>query len=484
MWNSTRLLERAEVPFLGGAVPLLMQLGSGMIPHVMYNIDWKLGIQWTVEIPSLQPGFMFSGHRIMAWDPKDWSVLIISNQTSGDPLGCEKFEDIAFNTTSKTVLWRKVRSEGTWEMVVGGRAMSMEDGIYTIVRKETRQIYAYKISNGEKLWVSDPRPSNWATFWIGMAIVYGKVYAVAYDGICDAYDAKTGDLVWRWGPVNAGAETPYGVYPLYGGLAIADGIIWVFNGEHSADKPLYRGERMYGINATTGETVWCISGWYQQPVFANNLILAPNGYDGQIYCFGKGPTLTTVSASPKVATNGATVVIEGRVLDVSPGAKNIGVAWNFPDGLPAVADESMGAWMEHVYMQKPRPTDVKGVWVSFDAIAPNGTWIHIGGTHTDSYGMYSIPWTPPTEGLWTLVATFPGSESYYASYAQTSIAVTAAPPQSATQAQVETTQNTIQGAIQSLQPLITTLIAIVVICVCLVAYDIYINRKMLKQVTK
>ncbi|MEM1589364.1 MAG: PQQ-binding-like beta-propeller repeat protein [Candidatus Bathyarchaeia archaeon] len=410
MWNSSKLID-TEVGLAGMSRS-----------YKRYNLDWKKGIEWKVPVEGVKAGW-----AIMAFDPKNWSVLILSNQTRGAVQYCDLFEDVAFNVKTKSVMWRKIRSEGTWEYVIGGRAMSMEDGIYTICRKETRQIYAYSISTGEQVWVTDPRPSYWATFWIGMAIVYGKVYAVAYDGICDAYDAKTGKLVWRWGPVNAGAETPYGVYPLYGGLAIADGIVWVFNGEHSADKPLYRGERMYGINATTGETVWNISGWYQQPVFANNLIIAPNGYDGQIYCFGKGPTLTTVTVPETAQPLGTTILIKGRVLDISPGTKSIRVAWNFPDGLPAVADECMGPWMEHVYMQKPRPANIKGVWVSFDAIAPNGTWIHIGGTHTDSYGMYTIPWNPPTEGIWTIVITFPGTESYWPSYTQTTIQVTAAP---------------------------------------------------------
>jgi len=38
-----------------------------------------------------------------------------------------------------------------------------------------------------------------------------------------------------------------------------------------------------------------------------------------------------------------------------------------------------------------------------------------------------VAWTPPKEGLWTILATFPGSKAYYPSFAQTSISVTSAP---------------------------------------------------------
>ena len=458
MWNSSKLIHIELADPMGGG---LDGLGSGMAPHVKYNLDWNNGIQWNVTVPDLQappPMAFFGGHRIITWDPKDWNVIIVSNQTLGNVLACEAFEDIAISAKDGSVLWRKIRNEGTWEYVVGGRAMSMEEGVYTIVRKETRQVYAYSISTGAKLWESDPRPNQWGMYLMGMAFAYGKVYVVAYDGECRAHDAQTGDLAWRWGPVDAGLETPYGVYPIYGGLAIADDKIWVFHGEHSADTPLYRGEAMYGIDKDTGDTVWSISGWYQQPVFANGKIVAPNGYDGQIYCFGKGKTATTVSASPKVVAKGASVLIQGTVTDQSPGAKDTA----------AIADEYMSEWMEYLYMQKPIPTEATGVPVLLQAICSNGTLIDIGWVTSDMMGHFETIWTPPAEDTYKILAMFLGSDSYWMSNAQTALGVGPAP------AEPEPTEAPAYTAID------LVIIAAVVVAIVVGLYAIVSIRKLRK----
>jgi len=42
-------------------------------------------------------------------------------------------------------------------------------------------------------------------------------------------------------------------------------------------------------------------------------------------------------------------------------------------------------------------------------------------------GMFSHMWTPDIEGKYTVIATFEGSESYYASYAETAVGVGPAP---------------------------------------------------------
>ncbi len=41
------------------------------------------------------------------------------------------------------------------------------------------------------------------------------------------------------------------------------------------------------------------------------------------------------------------------MVDISAGTKQAEQAARFPNGVPVVADESMSAWMEYVYMQKP-----------------------------------------------------------------------------------------------------------------------------------
>ncbi|MCS7227299.1 MAG: hypothetical protein NZ821_09945, partial [Gloeomargarita sp. SKYB31] len=217
---------------------------------------------------------------------------------------------------------------------------------------------------------------------------------------------------------------------------------------------------------------------------ADSIIIWFDTYSNMIFAIGKGPSTTTITATPKAITMGETTVIEGTVLDNSPGTKDSKIALRFPKGVPVVADECVGNWMLYVYKQFPKPSEVTGVWVKLDAVnLYTGECIEIGGTHTDETGMFTVAWQPPKEGLWKIIATFPGSNSYYPSCAQTSITVTPAPAPAPTPASPEQVQE-VRSVIDALQPLVTSLIVIVVICICLVAYDIYVNRKMLKQFTK
>jgi hypothetical protein len=156
---------------------------------------------------------------------------------------------------------------------------------------------------------------------------------------------------------------------------------------------------------------------------ADGYFVSINLYDMQIYSIGKGPSATTVTVSPKISAQGAKVLLEGTVIDTAAGTKQAEQAARFPHGVPAVSDKSMSAWMEYVYMQKPKPTEVTGVKVHLTAIDPNGNFQDLGTATSNSLGNYAIEWTPPVPGLYTVTATFEGSESYYRSEAGTSFAV-------------------------------------------------------------
>jgi hypothetical protein len=85
--------------------------------------------------------------------------------------------------------------------------------------------------------------------------------------------------------------------------------------------------------------------------------------------------------------------------------------------------------MQYLYMQFPRPSNATGVPVSIDTIDPNGNFIHIGDTTSDSSGTFSYRWLPPSDisGQYTIIATFAGSKSYWPSFAETSMSVDPAP---------------------------------------------------------
>src|SRR5690606_38338630 len=132
------------------------------------------------------------------------------------------------------------------------------------------------------------------------------------------------------------------------------------------------------VDAETGEEVWrtlsyANPGSFMAPGFAiaDGFMAYLNLYDHQIYVVGKGPSQTTVTASPKVTTYGSSVLVEGTVIDIAAGTEQNEQAARFPNGVPAVSDESMSAWMQYVYMQKPKPTDVTGVVVELFVLDAN-----------------------------------------------------------------------------------------------------------------
>jgi len=238
------------------------------------------------------------------------------------------------------------------------------------------------------------------------------------DGI-HALDIQTGQRLWDFYADPTGTNYPgFATYPLLAGeTTIADGKIFAPTGNSHGD-PLFRGCELYAIDATSGEKIWEINGFYDgTTAVADGYLVGFNGYDCQIYCFGKGQTATTVTAEPAIIADGSSVLIKGNVMDQSPGA----------DGTPAIADEDMTEWMEYLYQQQPMPMDATGVKVTLDTIDPNGNFINIGVATSDMSGFYSYKWTPEHEGKYTIIATFEGSDSYYSSYAETAIGVDPAP---------------------------------------------------------
>jgi hypothetical protein len=235
--------------------------------------------------------------------------------------------------------------------------------------------------------------------------------------------------------------------------AIADGKVYVYSQQHGngAQSPYYKGERIWVLNATTGQQIWTTlfqgpndgGPGYPEGSVADGEYVNQNMYDNQIYAFGQGPSATTVSA-PQTAINvGQKVVLQGTVLDVSAGTKQNQQAADFPYGIPVASDESESAWMEHVYMQKPSPTTFTGVTVSLTAVDPNGNSVQIGTATTDAQGLYHYTWTPPdVTGDYKITASFAGTNSYYGSASETAMAVAPAPtiaPTAVPQANLATT---------------------------------------------
>jgi len=433
-WNSTHVLTQTRVLRYG---PLDQAHGSWIREYMGTTLNGTLGIEWNVTIPkgltegvppAAGPATIYLEDRIIGTNfsravfaPDVLQVWAISTapETKGQ---------LIFNVT-----WPRPRPDTRMHI----SAASVEDGVFVIVAVETAEKWGFDINTGRLLWGPTEREDykqawSYTTGYSWDFIYNGKYFSQGLGGQVFTFDVKTGKLLWKYDFVDNYHEWTFGNNWFVYSAFIADGKLYIYPAEHSPNNPQARGAYMACINIETGEEVWKLNYWGTvwggKPVIGDSIIAALNEYDMRVYAIGKGPTTTTVSVPETAQPLGTPVLIKGTVMDISPGTQDSSIKLRFPQGVPAVADESMSDWMACVYMQFPRPTDVKGVWVTFDVISPSGEWKHIGGTHTDSSGMYSIPWTPPSEGLWTIVITFPGSESYWPSYAETSVLVTAAPP--------------------------------------------------------
>jgi hypothetical protein len=281
-----------------------------------------------------------------------------------------------------------------------------------------------------------------ATYGTSTAIADGKLYECYMSGIVYCFDIKTGQLLWTYNVADPLNEVLWGTNWPVRIQFVADGKLYLCEGEHSPNQPLPRGGPMLCLNATTGEKIWqlTMSYYYRTNiVMADSVIAVMNSYDQQIYAIGKGPSATTVSAPDISIELGKSVMIKGTVTDVSPGTLDYALNARFPNGVAAVSDESVSAWMEYVYMQMPRPTNTVGVPVTIDVIDANGNYRNIGTATTDSSGAFSFAWKPDISGKYTVFATFAGSKAYYPSYSETGLVVDEIPESTPTQTQVALT---------------------------------------------
>ncbi len=319
----------------------------------------------------------------------------------------------------------------------GGEIMleAVNEGVAVFVKLFERSWIGYDIYTGNKLWETAPEadfnPFGYYSFpslihTESITIAEGKLFTGGYTGAVFCYDLKTGQQLWRYEDYTGRTVFPY--FTLMLG-PVADGKIYVGTHEHSADTPLFKGNKVRALDIDTGEEIWSMYGWAHPYTFAiaDGTMIYWNNYDHQVYAIAKGPTALKVEAPTFATKLGDSIIIRGTVTDISPGTKQLEQSLRFPEGVPAVSDESQSKWMEYVYMQKARPTNATGVPVTLSVVDSNGNYREIGNT-TTSDGFFTLNWKPDIEGQYVVYASFYGSESYWPSHAMTSFAVDPAPP--------------------------------------------------------
>ncbi len=421
LWNSSRCVFVGAPPSGPGALPGSEDFWSPAIGTV---IDWKAGVEWNVTVPSVTQIGMPS---ILAISLVDNAVLVGTSALlypSDQPTYPPTFTHAAFPATLQkqadgtypknvNALWVKDHADihGWVEL-----HWNINEGMYSMYDDAAQRIHTYDVKTGNELSVTEPisnPQSLWAVFshsWMA----YGRTYIWGYDGHVRAFDGKTGALVWDYALPSAGLETVYGTYPIYAGCTIADGKVYVSPDEHSPDADMWRGSKLYCLDADNGNLLWSISGYYHYQTVSNGYVTTVNSYEQTIYTFGKGPSATTVNAPDTAVPKGTTMIITGKVTDQSPAQKDT----------PCISDADQGAWMEYLHMQKPKPTSATGVSVRLTATDSNGNAADIGTATSDSSGLFKKSWTPSTEGEYTITATFDGTQSYGSSSGTTAVVVT------------------------------------------------------------
>ena len=162
-------------------------------------------------------------------------------------------------------------------------------------------------------------------------------------------------------------------------------------------------------------------------MIADSIAVFQDTYDQRIYAVGKGPSATTVEGPLAAITKGSSLILQGRVTDVSPGTEEYALRARFPNGVPAMSDANQSDWMRYVYMQAERPANSVGVTVFLSVLDANGNTYPIGNATTDASGSYSFMWQPDIAGKYTVYAAFEGTNSYYGSSAETAVGVVEAP---------------------------------------------------------
>jgi len=437
---------------------------------------------WTVPIPTGLSGSI----TIAGYGDKAVSMSVSQTQVRIWALSLETGKE---GTLLYDETWTAPAEWKDGSLTVSQGAESLIDGVGTVRIKETREIYCFSFETGKYLWgPSEKRP--YLDVYLGgfsgesHKIGYGKVFSGTMGGVLYCNDAQTGILLWTYKMDDPYQEILWSNnWPIEFGF-LTDGKVYIWHTEHSVVDPKPRGAPFVALNVEDGSVVFKVSGlsrstvWGGDPIIGDSIIVTQNTYDQRLVTFGKGPSTTTVTTPDNSVPLGTGVPIKGTVMDVSPGTENPNLQMRFPNGVPAMSDESMGEWMKYVYNQFERPTDATGVTVKLEAVDPNNQYVNIGETTSDAYGNYGFTFTPDVEGKYMIIATFTGSNSYYGSTATAYLTVVE--PSAAGQTDLTPLENSvsdIEDSVSNQTTYIIAILALVIIALLIAVYSLLKSRQ-------
>jgi len=372
------------------------------------------GYMWDKDIPQNLSGVDFDPDLSMSSITGGCVVL-----SSGSNMwGTRGFETIASMDamTGEFMAAANVTYPGAKVMLPYTRVMTnYGDGLIVFANDATYDVLAYNVATCTKAWEYKLTGTNGAAPNIydlfQMKGYWGKDVCIweGLGGDVWAINSHTGALQWygnttQWAG-SSGLETPYNVWPLWVFTSsCVSNDVGYFAGGHEYNPPLFHGAQIYAVNMTDGTLVWKeLQTSVTSSIIAYGKLVTLNAYDNQLYCFGKGPSQTTVSAPSVGVTTSTPITITGTITDVSPGTQQQLVASNFPNGLPCVSDESESLFMEAVYQQQPMYSNMTGVPITISVVDSNNNLREIGTTTSDPMGNFGFTWTPDIAGNYQVI---------------------------------------------------------------------------------
>ena len=412
---------------------------SGNFPPARnFVIDWSRGIQFAAPLATNISNVPIAGLPWGVWSVLGNVVTLAAGFVHGN-VG-SGYEQAGFITISAMdgingaqLMLKNITTADTTVMEpwtrLGG---NVADGKLFLFDGFNWKGVAYNLRTGSKIWETQLTPvqgyqiNPYDVFNFKSMYANGLELVFGFGGDIWGVNATDGKQIWATNTLSIlgdpGIETPYGTWPLWIFAAQAQtNNIAYFGVGHEYNPPLFHGAQMLAINMTNGNLIWKELGTYTRAyAISSGVLISVNEYDNQVYAFAKGPTKVTVSA-PSVGVTTTPITISGTITDVSPGTEQDAVKRNYPNGVPAVSDESQSVFMETVYQQQPMPNNVTGVLVRLSVLDSNNNYREIGKTKSDAFGTFTYTWTPDILGDYKVYASFDGSNSYWPSSASTGL---------------------------------------------------------------
>ncbi len=480
-WNMTAFIEASATGYY---------VGGGSWGNVVNGMTFdagastqaaKEGYSWNVTIPKNLPGSVQAAYfndRVVG------SNLGGGFGASAAPSNVAMWGISLKDGQEGQVLFNKQwASPSHWvsgNETISWATFSQQSEIGILWSKELRQHYGVSLETGNLIW--GPTPSQYyldiyeGTVLTSHLVAYDKLFACGVAGIMYCYDVKNGHLLWNYTVKDPYTESMFASNWWIGITFITDGKLYVGTGEHSPNQPLPRGAPFLCLNATTGDLIWRANGLFRQTgwgglaIIGDSIMATMDTYDMQLYAVGKGPTTMTVDAPLNGIPLGSSVTIRGTVNDNSPSTQSDALLLRFPNGVPAVSEESMSDWMLYLYKQFAKPINATGVPITLSVVDGNGNYRTIGSTTSDADGFFKYNWQPDIPGTYTVYASFEGSRAYYPSHAVTAFSVDSA-------ATPAPTQQVLTGLATSAELMMYIVGATVAIIIAIVVVGLLIIRK-------